>query len=302
MRDERKNEIKVGITVVLGLIILLWILGWAKNFTLHSNDREVKVSFNNVAGLEVGDNVTVNGVRKGFVKSLNVEKARVLVTLTLDGDVELNDDAVFTLNMLDLMGGKRIEIFPGASSEKLDLQKIHNGEFLSDIPSVMAAFGPVQDDLTGLLKDIRITLTSMNKYLTDERMESDVKSSLRNLTEVSRKLNLMIDENRENVKTLTNNTVELTDEAKEFIKMNKDELGESINKINKVLHNTDDLIAKLNKLTDDTIEKENTLGKILYDEKIMTDIFSAINKLNKLTTMLVDQLQGKGIKVDANIF
>ncbi|HSL87970.1 MAG TPA: hypothetical protein VK870_01565, partial [Ignavibacteriaceae bacterium] len=98
------------------------------------------------------------------------------------------------------------------------------------------------------------------------------------------------------------NTVELTDEAKEFINKNKDELGESINKINKVLHNTDNLIAKLNKLTDDTIENENTLGKILYDEKIMTDILSAIDKLNKLTTILVDQLQGKGIKVDANIF
>jgi len=302
MKNERKTEIRVGVTVVLGLIILLWILGWAKNFTLHSNESAVKVSFNNVAGLEVGDNVTVNGVRKGFVKTMKVESSSVLVTLTLDGDVELKSDAVFTLNMLDLMGGKRIEIFPGVSSEKLDVQKIHNGEFLSDIPSVMAAFGPVQDDLTGMLKDIRITLTSMNKYLTDERMESDVKSSLRNLTEVSRKLNLMIDENREGVKTLTRNTVELTDEAKEFIQKNKEDLSESISKIKEVLNNADELLAKMNKLTNDTIEKENTLGKLLYDEKIMTDIQSAIDKLNKLTTILVDQLQGKGIKVDANIF
>lgn len=302
MKNERKTEIRVGVTVVLGLIILLWILGWAKNFTLHSTESAVKVSFNNVAGLEVGDNVTVNGVRKGFVKNMKVESSSVLVTLTLDGDVELKSDAVFTLNMLDLMGGKRIEIFPGASSEKLDLQKNHNGEFLSDIPSVMAAFGPVQDDLTNMLKDIRITLTSMNKYLTDERMESDVKSSLRNLTEVSRKLNLMIDENREGVKTLTRNTVELTDEAKEFIQKNKEDLSESISKIKEVLNNADELLAKMNKLTDDTIEKENTLGKLLYDEKIMTDIQSAIDKLNKLSTILVEQLQGKGIKVDANIF
>lgn len=302
MKNERKTEIRVGVTVVLGLIILLWILGWAKNFTLHSTESAVKVSFNNVAGLEVGDNVTVNGVRKGFVKNMKVKSSSVLVTLTLDGDVELKSDAVFTLNMLDLMGGKRIEIFPGASSEKLDLQKNHNGEFLSDIPSVMAAFGPVQDDLTNMLKDIRITLTSMNKYLTDERMESDVKSSLRNLTEVSRKLNLMIDENREGVKTLTRNTVELTDEAKEFIQKNKEDLSESISKIKEVLNNADELLAKMNKLTDDTIEKENTLGKLLYDEKIMTDIQSAIDKLNKLSTILVEQLQGKGIKVDANIF
>lgn len=302
MKNERKTEIRVGITVVIGIIILLWIFGWAKNFTLHSTDRELQIRFNNVAGLEVGDNVTVNGVRKGFVKNMKVESSSVLVTVSLDGDVDLRSDAMFTLNMLDLMGGKRVEVFPGASDEKLDPGKIHHGEFLSDIPSVMAAFGPVQDDLTYILKDIRITLTSMNKYLTDERMESDIKTSLRNLTEASRKLNVMMDENREGIKTLTQNTVELTDEAKVFIQKNKDDLNESITKIKEVLINTDDLLAKMNKLADDTIEKENTLGKLLYDEKIMTDIRSAIDQLNKLTTLLVDQLQGKGIKVDANIF
>lgn len=302
MKNERKTEIKVGVTVVFGLLILLWILGWAKNFTLHSTDRDVKISFNNVAGLEIGDNVTVNGVRKGFVKSMKVESSSVLVTVTVDGDVDLREDALFTLNMLDLMGGKRIEIFPGTSELKLNTEKVHTGEFLSDIPTVMAAFGPVQDDLTSLLKDIRITLTSMNSYLTDEQMERDIKISLRNLAIASEKLNQMINENREGVKTLTQNTVELTDEAKEFIRNNKDELSASVSKVKEVLQNTDILLAKLNKLAEDTVEKENTLGKLLYDERIANDLKSSLEQLNKLTKILVDQLQGKGIKVDANIF
>lgn len=302
MKDQRKTEIKVGITVVFGIIVLLWILGWAKNFTLSSAERDIQISFNNVAGLEIGDNITVNGVRKGFVKNMKIVNSEVLVSVTLDADADLREDAAFTLNMLDLMGGKRIEIFPGTVENKLDLEKIHKGEFLSDIPSVMAAFGPVQDDLTYMLKDIRITLTSINKYLSDERMEADVKKSLHNLSEASRKLNLMLDENRDGIKTLTQNTVELTDEAKEFVQKNKDELSKSISQIKDVLHNADNLLTKMNKLADDTIEKENTLGKLLYDEKIMIDIRTSIEQLNKLTTILVDQLQGKGIKVDANIF
>ncbi len=302
MKDERKSEIKVGVTVLLGLLILLWILGWAKNFTLHSTDKDLKISFNNVAGLEIGDNVTVNGVRKGFVKTMKVDNNSVLVTVSLDGDVDLREDAQFTLNMLDLMGGKRIEIFPGTSEVKLNTEKVHSGEFLSDIPTVMAAFGPVQDDLTSLLKDIRITLISMNSYLTDDQIEKDIKISLRNLAIASERLNQMIVENREGVKTLTQNTVELTDEAKEFILNNKQELSESISKVKDVLQNTDILLAKLNKLAEDTIEKENTLGKLLYDEKIADDLKSSVDRLNKLTKILVEQLQGKGIKVDANIF
>lgn len=302
MKNERITEIKVGLTVIIGLIIFLWILGWAKNFSLRSTDQNILVRFSNVAGLEIGDNVTVNGVRKGFVKDMKVDNNNVLVTLNVDGDVDLRNDAKFTLNMLDLMGGKRVEIYPGNSEEKLDNKNIYSGEFLSDIPSVMAVFGSVQDDLTTLLKDIKITLSAMNEYLTDKKMESDIKTSLTNLSEVSRKLNLMIDENRDGIKALTSNTVDLTYEAKEFIKTNKDEMTESISKIKNVLSKTDELLIKLNKLTDETIDQENNLGKLMYDEKIMNDIKSALNQLNKLTAILVDQLQSKGIKVDANIF
>lgn len=302
MKDERKTEIRVGITVVFGLIILLWILGWAKNFTFSSTDRDIIIKFKNVAGLEIGDNATVNGVRKGFVKNMQIKGDDVLVTISIDGDTDLREDARFTLNMLDLMGGKRVEIYPGLSENKLDPNKIYYGDFLSDIPSVMAVFGSVEEDLIALLKDIRITLSSMNKYLTDEKMESNVKTSLSNLAEVSRKLNLVIDENREDIKKLTENTADLTKGAINFLDSNKVLMSESIQNLNDVLKQTDELISRINKVADETLQQENNLGKLLYDESLMNDIRSSIEQLNKLTTILVEQLQGKGIKVDANIF
>lgn len=302
MKDERKTEIRVGITVVLGLIILLWILGWAKNFTLSSTDIDIIIKFKNVAGLEIGDNATVNGVRKGFVKNMRIEGDDVLVTISIDGDTDLRDDARFTLNMLDLMGGKRVEIYPGLSEKKLDPNKIYTGNFLSDIPSVMAVFGSVEEDLIAMLKDIRITLSSINKYLTDEKMESDVKTSLYNLSEISRKLNLLIDENREDIRTLTQSTAELTTGAINFLDSNKVLISESIQKLSDVLKQTDELLTKINKVADETLQQENNLGKLLYDENMMNEIRSSIEQLNNLTTILVEQLQGKGINVDANIF
>ena len=36
MRNPRAPEIKVGITVLLGILVFIWVLGWAKNFTLSS--------------------------------------------------------------------------------------------------------------------------------------------------------------------------------------------------------------------------------------------------------------------------
>jgi len=31
MNAQRKTEIKVGITAIVGIVLLVWIIGWAKN-------------------------------------------------------------------------------------------------------------------------------------------------------------------------------------------------------------------------------------------------------------------------------
>ena len=73
MKNQKKTEIKVGITVVVGVLVFLWIFGWAKNYNINSNRKEMTIEFNSVAGLEVGDAATINGVRKGFVDDIEVK-------------------------------------------------------------------------------------------------------------------------------------------------------------------------------------------------------------------------------------
>ena len=80
MKDERKTEIRVGLTVLAGILIFIWILGWAKNISLKSDEQLINVRFNNVAGLEIGDLVTVNGLRKGYVQDMKVEPNNILVS------------------------------------------------------------------------------------------------------------------------------------------------------------------------------------------------------------------------------
>ena len=203
MKDERKTEIRVGLTVLVGILVFIWILGWAKNFSIKSNEHFIKVRFTNVSGLEIGDQVTVNGMRKGYVKEMLVEPNNVLVELSIDNDVQLKEDASFAISMLDLMGGKKIEVFPGTSSQVYDNSKISEGTFYADVPSVMSLFGSVQDDLVTVLKDVKISLHSLNKYLTDEKLNADVKKSLSNLSLLTEKLNVMIAENRNDVRSLT---------------------------------------------------------------------------------------------------
>ena len=113
MKDQRKTELKVGIVVVVAIILFIWILTWAKNFSLSVTEKSILVSFKNVSGLEVGDEVTINGVKKGFVDNFKIEDDNIIVKLALENDTPIKEDAVFRIAMLDLMGGKKVEIYPG---------------------------------------------------------------------------------------------------------------------------------------------------------------------------------------------
>jgi phospholipid/cholesterol/gamma-HCH transport system substrate-binding protein len=301
MKDQRKSEIKVGITVLIGIFIFLWILGWAKNFSVSSNHRPVLVRFENVTGLEIGDNVVVNGLRKGFVKDMQINQDHVIVTLSLEKDVDLREDAQFSISMLDLMGGKKVGISPGISSEKFNFNEIHNGVFYSDIPSVMSMLGSVQGDIVASLKDMRITLSSVNKYLTDNELEKNIKSSAANLNQISQKMIVMIDENRESFKKIANNGAELTNEAKDFIKNNKEGIKISFDELQALLRKADTLMAAANEFTSEIKNKNNNLGKILYDKELYDNLTQSIARLSEISKILLEQLKKEGINIDAHI-
>ena len=301
MKDQRKTEIRVGITAIIGLILFLWILGWAKNFSFVSNEKETTVLFKNVAGLEVGDNVTVNGVRKGYVKEMRIKGDQVFVVLSLDKDVNLSNDASFSVAMLDLMGGKRVEIQPGTSTEPFDYGKVHEGKFLADIPYVMSMVGNMQEDISGSLKDIKVTLKSLNNYLTDEQFNKNVKTSVANLSNVTEKLNSILSENRSGIQQLIANSNSLAQNTEELITKNKDNITSSLGSLKTVLQKTDTLLTKVNSLATETTDKKNNLGKLLYDKEFYNNLNISLKQLNELTKLLIKQLQDEGVNVDAHI-
>lgn len=302
MRNERKTEIRVGLTVLVGILVFIWILGWAKNFSIRSNEHVIKVRFANVSGLEIGDQVTVNGMRKGYVKEMIVEPNNVLVELSIENDVQLKEDASFAISMLDLMGGKKVEVFPGTSSRVYDNNKISEGKFYADIPSVMSLFGSVQDDLVTVLRDVKISLHSMNNYLTDDKLNADVKKSLSNLSLLTEKLNAMISENRNDVRSLTQNAVELTETSNKILLTNKDNIDQLFVDLKSVFQKSDTLLTSLNSLTTETVNQQNNVGKLLYDENLIKDLKQTLKQVNELTSILIDQLKNDGVNVDANVF
>ncbi len=302
MKDQRKTEIKVGITVFFGLLIFLWVLGWAKNWTINSQRKEVNVEFSSVAGLEVGDPVTINGVRKGYVDEITIQGSKVKTLLSLEEDVVLKNDSKFSVMMLDLMGGKKVEINPGIGSADLDLSIVQHGEFVGDIASAMAMLGTVQNDLVNVIQEVKISLSTLNKTLTDQKFNADLKTSVSNLTLLTDNLNKLVLNNKEEINQLLKSGTELTKNANDFLKTNRDSISQTISSINNVLKVSKDLLVKVNDFMDKTDKNQNNLGKMLNDPDLINDLKTTIQQAKELIKILVDQLKSKGVEVNAHIF
>lgn len=301
MKNQKKTEIKVGITVVVGILIFLWIFGWAKNYNIDSNRKKMTIEFNSVAGLEKGDAATINGVRKGFVDDIEVKGNKVIVKVNLDRDVKIMQDATFSILMLDLMGGKKIEIKPGISNTPIDFTQIQKGKFSGDISTAMAALSSVQEDLVSVIKEVKVSLKNMNKLFANTSFTEEVQTSVKNLSDLTGKLNIVLTENRNNLKSLIEQGNKISKSANEMLKENQEAIKQTLKNAQSVVASTDTLVKRINSFTVETKGQKNNLGKLLYDKDLITKLNKSMEQINQLTKILVKQLKGDGVNVDANI-
>ncbi len=298
MRDEKKTEFKVGLTVFIGILTVLWILGWAKNTSFFSDSTVLNIRFDSVAGLNVGDGVFINGVKKGIVENIQVSGTSILVNVSFQEKVDLRKDAAFSVMMLDLMGGKKIEINPGYSDESLNLSETQTGKFAGDISTTMAALGSVQDELVSIVKDVKVSLNSINEFLTDNEIKDDVKTTIKSIKVLISNVNQLVSENKEKFNTLLLNSNDLVVKTGKFIDSNEPELKATLNNLNKLMYSADSLVTNFNSLAEETKAKKNNIGKILYDDETYSKLRVTIDKLNEMINILNEQLKGDGLNVD----
>jgi phospholipid/cholesterol/gamma-HCH transport system substrate-binding protein len=301
MKENRKTNIKVGVTVIFALFIFLLILGWAKRITIAGDYNVLKMRFDSVSGLELGDHITINGVKMGKVHDIKIEGNSVIVEGYIPKNVIIKKDARATVEMLDLMGGKKIELKPGESDEIFDFNDILEGRLSTDIPGALAMVGNVEQDLKSIILDTRDLLEQINKHLSDENTINSLKNSLRNLEEITTNLNEFLIKNNSKLEKTIDNISSLTDKSEKFLTQNADTLIATFNETRVLISNLNKVVNSLDLILSQTQSKENNFGKILYDEELYEKLKQSIIKLDIISNLLLEQLEAKGIKVDAKI-
>ncbi|WP_411997966.1 MCE family protein [Nocardia sp. CWNU-33] len=101
----------VGAVLVLGLLI-----GSSVYKLIGVGEQTVKAEFAQTAGVKVGDKVNVAGVPSGRVADAKLEGGHILLSLSVNDDIELGPDAKASIKMATLLGARYVDLEPGDGS------------------------------------------------------------------------------------------------------------------------------------------------------------------------------------------
>jgi len=135
-------ELVVGIFVLAGLACLAYLAIHLGKMEVIGSGYKVVVTFDNISGLKKGAAVEVAGVEVGRVESLRLSPGdRATVTLRLEPDLKLHDDAIASVRTKGIIGDKFVKLSPG-SSEKLIPPggKIRDTESAIDLEELISSY------------------------------------------------------------------------------------------------------------------------------------------------------------------
>lgn len=121
---KTKLELKVGIFVFIGLIILAVFILSLGGFKTWTSGYQVDFSFGFINGVKIGAPVRFAGMDVGEVKDIHFlfvpqeDKTKVIVDCWVKREVKIPIDSTIWVNTLGLLGEKYIEIIPGKDYNK----------------------------------------------------------------------------------------------------------------------------------------------------------------------------------------
>lgn len=293
MKEKQKNEIKVGLTVLVGLAILITGFFLVKEWSVPGGEYPLLMRFSTSAGLQKGDPVSVNGVKSGRVESVVVDGNSVLVRALIQGSIRLTRDAAATIQMLELMGGKKIEIVQGVSPEPLNVNAILAGGVDPDIAGALGVIGQLRGDIVQLSTNGNALLKNLNAVAGDPAFQSSVKETFMNLNGELKDLRGMVAENRNSARRIAENLDRLTAGLDTLVRDSRPRLTAALDKAGGVMERTDSLFADVRSLLGEMRSGNGILQKAIRDSSFTARIDSAMIKTSRLLDILLD----RGMKV-----
>lgn len=311
------NEAKVGALTLIAIIILVLGYNFLRGKKVFNRDQTFYAIYDDVKGLLVANPIRMNGLQVGIVESITPRKDyKVTVAFSVNDDVRVPDGSLASIVSDGLLGEMAMLLdLPKDSLGKYAF----NGRFHEDgdtlngkvsggmMDMAMEQIGPIKDRAEKVIITLDSTLAATNKIMRSQQLAQ----TLNNVESLTKKLQTTADNANSitgDVKNFTANDMKQLNQILGDAKSLMAELRTSATKLNPILDDakgitanvrslelkktTDNLNATLsdlqttvktaNGLIADLQKGEGTMGKLLTDDKLYTDLNKTIKDLDVL--------------------
>jgi len=301
MQKKKSSELKVGLFVFAAALIVLLSLFWAKGFSVNLSLQEYEVYFSKVSGINEGDMVSLNGVRKGQVDKIELVGDSVKIMFSIDKNIRLKKDYNIYIAATELTGGKVLYIEPGKSSAEVPIGTPLQGSPGADFATLMNSFADITTDVKLLIGEFKKSTEHLNGVIAndivgDEGMKSSIKTTVNNLAATSQNLTQLVNESRSGINNLTSKAGNTLDNIDVTIGDNGDALKNTLREIQVLTNTIDTLALNLNYVVTDINNKEKGIGKFLTDDEFFNNLNATLAEIEKLSK----NIRKNGVKL--NIF
>ncbi len=195
-----QRSVIVGIFIFLGLaILIITVLTLGSQRKTFESSIRIKSYFDNVNGLQKGNNIWFSGVKVGTIKNVILKgnnKVEVDMNIEEQSTKYIPKDARAKLSTDGLIGNKIIEIYGGTSgTAKIEAGDVLSNDALLSSDDILKTLSKNNDNLfaiTSNFKEISGRLAegkgSVGKLLTDETMVNQINATTAILKRASENL------------------------------------------------------------------------------------------------------------------
>lgn len=308
------RQVRVGLVVLAGIVLLYLVISWTKNSGLFSRDYvEYRIFFKNVNGLKTSDPVTMYGYTIGKVHEITPQDSGMIVSIQINRDTKLYSDASAKLLVKEIMGNKQVELLPGTAQLSL-LQPSHliKGLPTFDFTTAMDQIGQVFQNIKP--QTIQKTIENLEKIstqvvsLTDSNEINKIKTLINHIKSTAERADRLlfhVEQKKltDKIEQITNDLLRLTVEAEKSLHLIQ-KLGNKadtlIPKINNLITRTeiaiihaDSTILDVKKTLDELKTKQTLAGRLLYDPILSHKVDTSLKNLDST----LDHFRNKSILV-----
>jgi phospholipid/cholesterol/gamma-HCH transport system substrate-binding protein len=262
----------IGMIFVLSSIAFIGGLLYLQEISIRKSNYTFNVLFDNIQGLNVGDQVDMLGKKIGKVSHSRIIGQKIAVELSIDNSFSFSIpvDSKIEVKSEGLIGSKFISISPGLNTKEFILpgetvEGLREFDFAEITPGIV----PLTQDLSAFARRLKATL--------GEEEKDNIRLTIHNIESLTAELDTFVYNYR--------NIISDNDKKnfQDFIKNLSGTIKDLKYGVNKEINKLDGMLDDLKKVTDKSEELSTTITELKKSSKsfaISTEKFNKI--LNKI--------------------